>query len=66
MKGKSLNLLGKSDSVSLGAMKIISWRDKYPESNRDASDLALIIYHYTDAGNIERIYSDMSDLRESV
>jgi len=66
MKGKLLDLSGKIDSVSLGAMKIIFWRDKYPERNRDASDLALIIYHYIDAGNIERIYSELSDLLESV
>jgi len=47
-------------------MKIISWKYGYPERDRDASDLALIIRHYTDAGNVERIFIEASDLIDSV
>ncbi|MEA2006140.1 MAG: nucleotidyl transferase AbiEii/AbiGii toxin family protein [Acidobacteriota bacterium] len=52
--------------AGLAAMKIISWKYGYPERDRDASDLALIIRHYTDAGNVERIFIEASDLIDSV
>jgi len=51
--------------AGLAVMKIISWDDGYPNRKKDASDLALIMRHYTDAGNIERIYSEHSDLLDS-
>jgi len=40
----------------LAAMKLISWKDKYPERNKDAKDLKLIMLNYIEAGNLERIY----------
>ena len=49
----------------LAAMKIISWKDRYPERDRDAIDLALIIRNYTDAGNFERIFNEALDLVDS-
>lgn len=49
----------------LALMKIISWKDKYPERDRDATDLALIIQNYTDAGNFDRILNEESDLLDS-
>lgn len=51
--------------AGLAAMKIISWKDRYPERDRDAIDLALIIQNYTDAGNIERIFDEALDLVDS-
>lgn len=51
--------------AGLAAMKIISWKDGYPERDRDAIDLALIIRNYTDAGNFERIYNEALDLVDS-
>ncbi len=51
--------------AGLTAMKIISWKDRYPERDRDAIDLALIIQNYTDAGNIERIFDEALDLVDS-
>lgn len=51
--------------AGLALMKIISWKDKYPERNRDATDLALIIQNYTDAGNFDRILNEESDLLDS-
>ena len=51
--------------AGLAAMKIISWKDRYPERDRDASDLALIIRNYTDAGNVERIFGEALDLVDS-
>ena len=49
----------------LSVMKIFSWKDKYPERKKDATDLFIIIRHYTDAGNFERIPNEMPDLLDS-
>jgi predicted nucleotidyltransferase len=51
--------------AGLAVMKIISWDDGYPNRRKDASDLALIIGNYTDAGNAERIYNEHTDIIES-
>jgi len=51
--------------AGLALMKIISWKDKYPERSQDASDLALIIQKYTDAGNFKRILNEEPDLLDS-
>jgi predicted nucleotidyltransferase len=40
----------------LAIMKLISWKDKYPERKRDAGDLLLIMNKYEEAGNSERLY----------
>jgi predicted nucleotidyltransferase len=42
--------------AGLAAMKLISWKDKYPERNKDAKDLKFIMLNYIEAGNFERIY----------
>jgi predicted nucleotidyltransferase len=42
--------------TGLAAMKLISWKDKYPERNKDAKDLKFIMQYYIEAGNFERIY----------
>jgi len=40
----------------LAIMKLISWKDRYPERKRDAGDLLLIMNKYEEAGNSERLY----------
>lgn len=51
--------------AGLAAMKLISWKDKYPERNKDAKDLKFIMRNYIDAGNSERIYDgEDSDISE--
>ena len=42
----------------LAIMKLISWKDKYPERKRDAGDLLLIMNNYEEAGNSERLYGE--------
>jgi predicted nucleotidyltransferase len=42
----------------LAIMKIISWKDKYPQRKRDAGDLLLIMNKYEGAGNSERLYGE--------
>lgn len=46
----------------LALMKILSWKEKYPERKRDAEDLLLIMQKYEDAGNSDRLYSEEQDL----
>ena len=46
----------------LALMKIVSWREKYPERPKDAEDLLLIMKKYEDAGNRDRLYDTEQDL----
>lgn len=48
----------------LALMKIISWKDKYPERKNDAEDLLLIIQKYERAGNFDRLYDKEQELLE--
>lgn len=45
--------------AGLALMKIIAWFDRRFE--RDAEDLGLIMRHYLDAGNQDRLYSEQGD-----
>ena len=45
--------------AGLALMKIIAWDDRRFE--RDAEDLGLIMGHYLDAGNEDRIYTEQGD-----
>lgn len=45
--------------AGLALMKIIAWDDRRFE--RDAEDLGLIMRHYLDAGNEDRIYTEQGD-----
>jgi predicted nucleotidyltransferase len=42
----------------LAIMKLISWKEKYPNRKRDAEDLLLIMNKYEEAGNTERLYEE--------
>lgn len=48
----------------LALMKIVSWKEKYPERTKDAEDLLLIMHKYEDAGNFDRLYDKEQDLLE--
>ena len=45
-------------------MKLVSWKEKYPGRKRDAEDLLLIMNHYEEAGNFERLYEEDLPLLE--
>lgn len=45
--------------AGLALMKIIAWDDRRFE--RDAEDLGLVMRHYLDAGNEDRIYTEQGD-----
>ena len=56
----AVDLIVKVASLAgLALMKIVAWDERRFE--RDAEDLALIMRHYLDAGNQERIYSEQGD-----
>jgi predicted nucleotidyltransferase len=42
----------------LAIMKLIAWKEKYPNRKRDAEDLLLIMDKYEEAGNSERLYEE--------
>jgi len=46
----------------LAVMKLISWKEKYPERPKDADDLLLIMHEYEHAGNFDRLYASEQDL----
>ncbi|MDE1179349.1 nucleotidyl transferase AbiEii/AbiGii toxin family protein [Paraburkholderia sp.] len=41
---------------ALAVLKLLAWQDRRAQSNKDASDLLLLLRHYLDAGNAERIW----------
>ena len=47
-----------SSLPGLVIMKLISWKEKYPNRKRDAEDLLLIMDKYEEAGNSDRLYEE--------
>jgi len=50
--------------AGLALIKLISWSDGYPIRQRDAEDLAFIMDHYEEAGNLERLFEKEPALME--
>jgi len=46
----------------MAVMKMISWQDRYPERPKDAEDLVFLMEHYDEAGNMNRLYEEETDL----
>jgi predicted nucleotidyltransferase len=46
----------------LTILKLVSWTENPSRSQKDADDLLLIMKSYTDAGNLERLMDEHSDL----
>jgi len=46
----------------MALMKVISWKDRYPERPKDAEDLLFLMEHYADAGNVDRLYDEETEL----
>lgn len=47
---------------ALVMLKLIAWKEKYPERANDAQDIEFILKQYIDAGNDSRLYEEDSDL----
>ena len=50
--------------AGLALLKLISWDDNAERRNKDAPDLLLIMRHYLDAGNLDRLFDEGSDIVE--
>lgn len=50
--------------AGLALLKLISWDDNPARRNKDAPDLFLIIRHYLDAGNLDRLFNEGIDIVE--
>ena len=60
---KSADLVVQVRSLAgLAILKLISWNDSAKRRRKDAPDLCFIIQNYLDAGNLDRLFSEASDL----
>ncbi len=50
--------------AGLALLKLISWDDNPERRGKDAPDLFLIIRHYLDAGNLDRLFDEGTDIIE--
>ncbi len=50
----------------LAVLKLIAWKDRRHENNKDAADLHRLLVAYADAGNLDRIYREELALLEDV
>jgi predicted nucleotidyltransferase len=50
--------------AGLALLKLISWDDNPERRSKDAPDLFLIMRHYLDAGNLDRLFDEDSDIIE--
>lgn len=48
----------------LTIMKLVAWRDRFPDRQKDAGDLSIIMNEYEDAGNTVRLYDEAPTLLE--
>jgi predicted nucleotidyltransferase len=48
--------------AGLAILKLISWDDNPERRSKDAPDLFLILRHYFDAGNLDRLFDEGSDI----
>jgi len=47
---------------SLAVLKLVAWTDRHAQTNKDASDLLLLIKSYARIGNYDRVYESESAL----
>jgi predicted nucleotidyltransferase len=50
---------------ALAIMKLLAWRDRRNESNKDATDFARMLQRYAAAGNEDRLYGECLPLLEA-
>lgn len=48
--------------LGLAVMKLVAWADRHAAGTKDATDLALVLSTYLDAGNRERLFHEHLDL----
>ena len=50
----------------LALLKLFAWADRGHENSKDATDFAILIRNYADAGNRDRLYGDAINAMEAV
>lgn len=59
-QGKEIRL---ASLPGMAILKITAWDDRHNEfPTKDAEDLALILYNYANAGNVDRLYDDYHEI----
>ena len=48
--------------VGMSILKLVAWTDRSEYNRKDAMDLALYLKYYAEVGNLERLYSEHSEL----
>jgi predicted nucleotidyltransferase len=48
--------------VGLMVLKIIAWKERYPQAKKDASDIAFLLRNFIQAGNEDLLWEEHSDL----
>ncbi len=51
-----------SSLAGVAILKLIAWDEKYPERDKDAEDLLLIMDRYEELGQFDRLYDEEPDL----
>lgn len=49
----------------LAVLKLFAWADRRMASSKDADDLLMLLRHYADAGNLDRLYNSAFHILES-
>lgn len=55
ISGKSVRVL---DAAGLALLKVFAWKDRRAKTKKDASDLLVLLKHYPELGNEDRMYED--------
>ncbi len=59
-------VVGVASLPGLALLKLFAWADRGHENSKDATDFAILIRSYADAGNRDRLYGDAINVMEAV
>lgn len=54
------------DLPGLALLKMFAWNDRHSTTRKDANDLAVLIAHHAEAGNMDRLYDGTQGILEAV
>jgi predicted nucleotidyltransferase len=58
-------VVGVASLSGQALLKLAAWLDRHGETTRDAEDLAILFRRYGDAGNLDRLYEEESELLQA-
>ena len=59
-------VVGVASLPGLALLKLFAWADRGHENSKDATDFAILIRSYADAGNQDRLFGDAINVMEAV